>query len=184
MPWISSSRGAILPIGRIAPREEEIHGIGARETSGAAPFSSESSLFMDLRETGPFCAHNAVFESALVRSVWPVPRLVPDFLTGKPTSNWGPWMDTLRIYEMVFPQLSEHNLSTLVGLFGLQAELDSLAAQHCPATRRRYHSALYDAIACALLVANLGRLPGYEGLTTEWLLIQSSGSDAAQTELF
>ena len=181
---VSAHTRLCAPTGRIAPAESLVHGLSGGELSGRELFRKDYELFASLRKTGPFLAHNASFESSLVRDVWPVCAQATNFLTGRTSSDWGPWMDSLRLYEMIFPQLSEHSLSTLVALFELQAELDRAAAVFCPKERRHFHCALYDALGCALLVARLGSLPGYEDLTTEWLLLESAGPDAAQTELF
>ena len=72
---------------------------------------------------------------------------------------------------------------------GLQPELDALAAEHCPPDRRRYHAALYDALAGALLLAVLARDPAVAGLSTMQLLALSTldgrrRDDLQQTELF
>jgi DNA polymerase-3 subunit epsilon len=37
----------------------------------------------------------------------------------------------------------------------LQGQLDSLAERHCPSQRRKYHCALYDALASALILRTL-----------------------------
>jgi DNA polymerase-3 subunit epsilon len=188
-------RGAVIgartricaPIGVIPEAESRIHGICAADASGAAPFSQERDMFMDLRQSGPLCAHNASFEKHLLKAVWPYPRLSPDFLNpGRSVADWGPWLDTLRLYELVFPMLSGHGLGLLLDSFGLRAQLDMIAADHCPPSRSRFHCALYDALGSALLLTQLGRLPGYENLSLEWLLASSQPqeAEAGQQELF
>lgn len=175
------------PIAAIPEAETLIHGIGAEDTLGQAPFCAEHELFMDLRSTGPLCAHNASFENHLLKAVWPYPRTSPDFMNaGREVTNWGPWIDTLRLYELVFPMLSEHGLGALLDSFGLKDKLDMIADEHCPPTRRKYHCALYDALGSAMLLTHLGRLPGYENLSLEWLLVHSQpfDDDAGQRELF
>jgi hypothetical protein len=57
---------------------------------------------------------------------------------------------------------------------GLQAELDALAAVHCPPGRRSYHSALYDALAGALLLGSLARVPQLSSLTLMQLIALST----------
>ena len=57
---------------------------------------------------------------------------------------------------------------------GLQADLDSLARIHCPAGRERYHAALYDALAGALLLGSLARHPQLASLTVMQLLALST----------
>lgn len=167
--------------------EARVHGITEGFAADAEPFSGDRVLFFDLRESGAFCAHNAHVEKHLLKRYWPYPRLAPDFLNpGRRTADWGPWMDTLRLYELVFPMLPDHGVRGLVEAFGLQPQLDIHAGDHCPAGRRRYHCALYDALAAALLLTQLGRLPGYERLSLDWLLLTSQPPDeqASQQELF
>ena len=57
---------------------------------------------------------------------------------------------------------------------GLQAELGALAAGHCPAGRRQYHAALYDALAGALLLRAFLQRPEQAGATIPWLLQMST----------
>ena len=64
-----------------------------------------------------------------------------------------------------------------MGALGLQAELDALAVAHCPAARRFFHAALYDALAGALLLTSFLRRPELAEATIPWLL-QMSTADA------
>lgn len=167
--------------------EARVHGISTAEADAAAPFAQERAAFFALRESGALCAHNAHVETHLLKRYWPYPRLVPDLLQpGRQVADWGPWIDTLRVYELVFPMLDDHGVRALIQAFDLQAQLDIFAADYCPPKRRHYHCALYDALATALLLTHLGRLPGYEQLTLDWLLLTSApgGNDGTQQELF
>jgi DNA polymerase III epsilon subunit-like protein len=184
---VSTRTRLCAPLGAIPPEETRIHGIDADDTRGMAPFAAEQDFFMDLRLTGPLCAHNASFEKHLLKALWPYPRSSPDFLNpGRNVADWGPWIDTLRLYELVFPMLTEHGLGALLDAFGLKEQLEIIADDRCPSGRRRYHCALYDALGSAMLLTHLGRLPGYEDLPLEWLLIHSQPADdeAGQQELF
>ncbi len=107
--------------------------------------------------------------------MWPYPRPSPDFVRpGERLAEWGPWIDTARLYAQLYPQLESGRLERLVAACGLQAELDDLAARNAPADRRRYHAALYDALAGALLLAALAREPRLAALTTMQLLALST----------
>jgi DNA polymerase-3 subunit epsilon len=140
-----------------------------------APFAEEWNYFSSLRELGPLAAHYAGVENSLLKSVWPYPRSVPDFARpGLRIVDWGPWVDTARLYAQFHPRFESGRLEALVAAAGAQAELDALAALHCPADRRRYHAALYDALAGALLLATLAREPQVDGMTMMQLLALST----------
>lgn len=173
--------GLCRPGGTISDFDRGQHGIGEAAVSGCDPFEANWELFSGLRECGVFCAHNALVEDGLLRMVWPCPRVSPDFfgLGGSAGLFWGPWLDTLPIYRRVYPGLESYSLQMLVGLFGLQPDLDRLADLDCPAGRRQYHSALYDALGSALLLARLFGEPGLEGVSLHWLLRQSQKSEGA-----
>ena len=89
-------------------------------------------------------------------------------------AEWGPWIDTGRLYAQFHPQLPSGRLEDLVRACGLQAPLDALAAAHCPAARRHYHAALYDALAGALLLARLAAEPAVADKSVAWLLAMST----------
>jgi len=177
-------------VGRIAPEDVAVHGLAESRVAGQAPFRDEWDYFAKLREQGPLAAHFAQAENHLLKSVWPYPRQSPDFARpGLSAAEWGPWIDTGRLYPQFFPSLGDGKLEELVARLGLQAELDRAAAHHCPADRCHYHAALYDALAGALLLLALVRRPEFAGATIPWLL-QMSTLDAAkraalrQTDLF
>jgi DNA polymerase-3 subunit epsilon len=161
--------------GPVSPQDTEIHGLEADALQGAAPLAADWEYFAGLRERGPFAAHYAGAENSLLKAVWPYPRLSPDFVwPGKSIVDWGPWVDSARIYAQLYPQFESGRLEDLVGAAGLQGELDSKAAIHCPAGRRRYHAALYDALAGALLLGALARMPQCAGLSLGQLLALST----------
>ncbi len=184
---LSTHTRICAPICAIPEAETRVHGLSRMETAGAAPFAEDMELFMSLRGSGTLSAHNAGFEKHLLKAQWPYPRLSPDFICpGAELADWGPWIDTLRLYEVIYPDLGDYGLSSLLDTFGLRERLYELAAVHCPEKRRRPHCALYDALGSALLLMHLGSLPGYEDLSLRWLVEHSSsGKDAAgQLEMF
>jgi DNA polymerase III epsilon subunit-like protein len=146
--------------GRVRAEETATHGLRENDLVAQAPFTDEFDFFAGLRERGPLAAHYAGVENALLKAVWPYPRRSPDFSRpGGSLAEWGPWIDTGALYAQLYPRLVSLQLTDLVAVCGLQAELDALAAAHCPPPRRRYHAALYDALAGALLLASLAREP-------------------------
>ncbi len=161
--------------GAVRAEDVAVHGLQAAMLAGEEPFAEEWEYFAGLRERGPLAAHYAGVENGLLKSVWPYPRNSPDFARpGERVIEWGPWIDSARLYAQFYPDLDSGRLETLVTRCGLQAELDVLAKEHCPPERRRYHAALYDALAGALLLASLAREPRLAGLTVMQLLALST----------
>lgn len=164
--------------GRVNPEDTKLHGLSAEGLVTEAYFAAEWERFSGLRATGPLAAHFAPVENSLLRKVWPYPNQVPDFARpGKTATEWGPWIDTGQLYPQFFPQPGSLRLADLIVQGGLQPELDDAARQHCPPERRRYHAALYDALAGALLLQALLQRPEFAGATIPWLL-QMSTPDA------
>jgi hypothetical protein len=56
---------------------------------------------------------------------------------GETVIEWGPWIDTAALYRQLYPTVGTGRLEALVVAAGVQGQLDALAAQHCPPTRRR-----------------------------------------------
>jgi DNA polymerase-3 subunit epsilon len=161
--------------GPVRPEDAAVHGLRARDGAAQPRFSADWEYFAGLREHGPFAAHFAGVENALLKAVWPYARTSPDFARpGGQAAEWGPWADTGRLYAQLFPGLPSARLGDLVEACGLQSRLDALATAHCPAKRRRYHAALYDALAGALLLARLAAEPAVADKSVAWLLAMST----------
>jgi DNA polymerase III epsilon subunit-like protein len=161
--------------GAIRSEDIEVHGLAARDVAASPPFADDFEFFAGLRETGPLAAHFAHAENTLIKSVWPYPRTSPDFSRdGANLTEWGPWIDTGRLYPQFYPTLDSAKLEQVVSVFGLQASLDEAAARWCPLERRRYHAALYDALAGALLLLRLGTEPALRERPLAWILAHST----------
>jgi len=162
-------------VGRVRPEDAAVHGLREDDLAAYAPFASDWEYFAALRERGPLAAHYAGVENALLKSVWPYPRMSPDFARpGDQVAEWGPWIDTARLFAQIFSRLPSGRLENLIVDCGLQTELDALAAAHCPPERRRYHAALYDALAGAQLLARLAAEPAMADKSMGWLLAMST----------
>ena len=163
------------PTGRIRSEDTAVHGLDQTTLHAAAPFAEEFDYFAGLRATGPLAAHFAGAENSLIKSVWPYGRAAPDFARpGAGSQEWGPWIDTGALYRQFYPQFLGYGLSELIAAGGLHAELEALAGRHCPEDRRRYHAALYDALAGVVLLRSLAREPGLAQLTVPQLLAFST----------
>jgi DNA polymerase III epsilon subunit-like protein len=163
------------PTGRVRAEDTQIHGLREESLARCEPFSSDWGLFAGLRERGPLAAHYAGAENSLLKATWPYPRSSPDYARpGGRVIDWGPWIDSARIYSQLYPGIESGRLESLVAACGLQAEVDALALVHCPSGRRRYHAALYDALAGALLLGSLSNKPELATLTTMQLIALST----------
>jgi DNA polymerase III epsilon subunit-like protein len=161
--------------GQVPADDTKVHGLTADGVASQDYFAAEWERFAGLRSSGPLAAHFASAENGLVRKVWPYPREVPDFARpGRTSTEWGPWIDTARLYPQFFPQVGSVRLEDLVVRQGLQAELEAAARRHCPPERRRYHAALYDALAGALLLRAFLKRPEFAQATIPWLLQMST----------
>lgn len=157
--------------GRVSADDTQVHGLSEEGLVTEAYFAAEWERFASLRGTGPMAAHFASVENALLKKTWPYPREVPDFARpGRIATEWGPWIDTGRLYPQLLGPLGSVRLEDLVGRYDLQAALTAAARQHCPPERRRYHAALYDALAGALLLLALLKRPEFSSATIPWLL--------------
>lgn len=168
--------------GAIPAADSRLHGLYAEALSEHSRFEQEHTFFAQLRAQGLLAAHHAPMEQGLLASVWPYPPASPSFFQARLRPGWGPWVDSCTLYRKIFPGLERYKLGFLIATFRLQERLDALAQHYCPPKRCRYHCALYDALACALLLLYLGEQPGFEGLSVPWLL-QYSGMGALQLQL-
>jgi DNA polymerase-3 subunit epsilon len=161
--------------GRVSAEETAVHGLVAEGLVAESYFAAEWEHFAGLRASGPLAAHFAPVENSLLRKVWPYPNQVPDFARpGQTATEWGPWIDTGQLYPQFFPQFGSFRLGDLVARAGLSPELEAAARLYCPVERRRYHAALYDALAGALLLLALLRRPELADATIPWLLQMST----------
>jgi DNA polymerase III epsilon subunit-like protein len=162
------------PSGPIRPEDQAVHLLDAEMTAGAAPFRDDWEIFAGLRGRGPFAAHFAGTENAIIRSAWPYARVSPDFARpGQTSVEWGPWIDTGRLLRQLFRGVISARLEDLVDRYHLRPQLLALAEQYCPADRRFFHAALFDALAGGALLSSFLRQPHFAGVTIPWLLQQS-----------
>lgn len=170
--------------GRVSADDTKVHGLSADGLVSQDYFASEWERFASLRASGPLAAHFASAENSLLRKVWPYARESPDFARpGRTTNEWGPWIDTGRLFPQLFPQAGSFRLEDLVARHGLQPELEVLARRHCPPERRRYHAALHDALAGALLLLDLLKRPELAAATIPWLLQMSTADGEKRDQL-
>ena len=140
--------------GRVRPEDTAVHGLRAEMVAALPPLADDWDYFAGLRASaGRSRRIMPGVENGLLKSVWPYPRSSPDFArAGRQVIDWGPWIDSARLYAQLRPELDSGKLETLVaGHAYLQPELDALGAEHCPAAAAAATAMprLYDALAGA-----------------------------------
>jgi DNA polymerase-3 subunit epsilon len=93
----------------------------------------------------PLVAHNASVEKKFLRQMAPM-------------HSFGPWVDTLKLSRQAWPDAPSHKLEELIAGLKLEARV----RQCCPSGAP--HDALYDAVACAVLLEHLLAQPGWNSL--------------------
>ena len=151
---ISETRtGLCRPKSPVSARDAMIHGLRDSMLVDAPWFGTHESYFRGLRRSGLFAAHHASVERNLIMEYWPAATVDG----GDPggwlnRSDWGPWIDSMRVARKVFKGLGDYSLEHLTDQLGLRTVVDEWAAQVCPQDRNRPHCALYDALASACLL--------------------------------
>ena len=165
---------------KISALETQCHGLLDKDLKDLPPFESVWEEWVGLRRRGVLAAHNATVEFNLLRGTWPRPPAVPSWAEpGSLVAEWGPWIDTCRLARAWMPSLGDYRLASLVETLQLGARLETLGQQHCPARRRRYHCALYDALAAALVLKTLGGQEGRSKAPLEQLIRDSMSGPVA-----
>lgn len=163
------------PTHPIPPIEYGIHGIKAQIAGGFPEFSEDFAVFKNLRKVGTFAAHNAASENSLIKEAWPYVGKVPVFFGPTHSAiDWGPWMDTLFIYQNLFPSLKNYKLMGLIRHFELKEQLTELTRHYCPKDRQKPHCALYDALGSALLFQKILHTANCKHLLPKHLFFLSS----------
>lgn len=155
----------------ISSLEQQCHHLNDEQLSSFASFENHLDVFIKARQRTLFCAHNASFENTLLSSY--LPMLTIPSPTGNQQHVWGPWLDTYYLYKKHL-KIPLCGLKDLVEMFQLTEILANIAEKFCPSTRKNFHCALYDAIACSLLFLNFIRLPEIQSKSFDWLLMTSS----------
>ncbi|MDR1497565.1 MAG: 3'-5' exonuclease [Puniceicoccales bacterium] len=159
--------------------DTQCHGLRDGDLVGALPVREDWVLFSGLRRTGLFCAHHAPTEHRLLKAVWPYPGAMPDHARpdAAAVNDWGPWIDTCRLASALGKQVADYKLASLISWFCLNKKLEQSASVYCSSSRRRYHCALYDAIASALLLRHLCSQLGNGRVSLEDLVRESMGCE-------
>jgi len=123
-----------------------------REAMVAAPALTD--LWAQLRPwlTGrPLVAHNAGTEKRFLRKAFPLHRMAP-------------WIDTLKLVRIAYPDLASHTLTDVTETMRLRERVEALAPSLAP------HDALYDAMCCGVLLESLLADPTWKDVTLDRLI--------------
>lgn len=162
----------------IPTNESSCHGLCAENLELYEDFSRHLDTFLNLRQRAVFCAHNATFENRLLSNYCPI---VPGAYTVPqiPTCQWGPWLDTWFLYRK-YLKTQTCTVEQLIHFCNLSEILSQLSGKFCPPDRRKFHCALFDALACALLFMNFIRSEKASEKNLLWLLQQSSPKNLSE----
>jgi DNA polymerase III epsilon subunit-like protein len=69
--------------------------------------------------------------------------------------SWGPWLDTYRIYNSLYPHLKDYTLGFLTEMFVAKDELSIYTNKLCDSQKRTFHNATYDCICTMLILDRL-----------------------------
>lgn len=108
---------------------------GTELTPDNEPLMNQWESFYPYLAGKTLIAHNIACERTILTRIAPM-------------TNWGPWIDTLKLAKKMYPRLPSHKLGDLCEFFGIVPEFNG----------RTWHDGLYDAIACARLALHLGAL--------------------------
>ena len=126
-----------------------------RDTLAMAPSLPELYSELESHFSGAvLVAHNVGTERTMLAHAFPMLRL-------------GPWLDTLRLVRRFHPEFPSGSLEHVIDDLGLRGAVDAA----CPG--RDCHDALYDAVACAVLLQYFLFLPGWENVRLPSLLAAS-----------
>jgi DNA polymerase-3 subunit epsilon len=160
--------------------DTQCHGLSDHNFKETSPFEADWDFWLNLRAGGLFIAHHAAVESRLLRDTWPRPAAVPAFISEEMVADWGPWIDSCRLARAWMPSLGEYKLSILIQRLKLSDRLNQWAERYCPSDRRRFHCALYDALASALIIRALCSLEGRTHLPLAQLIKDSLSAPASE----
>ena len=151
---ISAIDGSYLKIDARRPFNRYAPGRHAqlREVLADSPTLLDLWPALEARLIGiPLVAHNAATERSVLTDLFPL-------------HSFGPWIDTLALSRMAWPNLPSYALEDLIPMLGLQGALSGLCPHWAP------HDARYDAVAAALLLRHLLAQPGWDRLELDELL--------------
>lgn len=139
--WLHVSRER--PFNRYAPGR---HAQLRDELDAAPPLPAIWDAVSPWLRGRPLVAHNIGTERSILRAAAPLERL-------------GPWVDTLRLARRQLPTLPSYALEDVIAALGLSKTVRAMCPGLAP------HDALFDAVACGVLLRHFLDQPGWERVT-------------------
>ena len=112
-----------------------------------------NNILENIPKDGFIISHNVMFEKNLIIKTFPYPTFSKGYFL-----QWGPWLDTVKIYQKLYPNLPNYDLKNLVAQFLSADGLNKLTSKYCNLKKRKHHNALFDAICCFMLTERLVNL--------------------------
>ena len=135
---------------RITRAARAVHGIADHDVRKAPPLVSLWPEFKARLGGAVVVAHGMGTEKRFLRAF--------------PLHGFGPWLDTLALARAVFPDLAGHSLGEVVAALGAEEEVRAV----CPALD--WHDALFDAVACLVILRRVIERGDLSGATVGQLL--------------
>jgi DNA polymerase-3 subunit epsilon len=135
---------------RITRAARAVHGIGEADVRGAPALADLWPEFKARLGGAIVVAHGAGTEKRFLRAF--------------PLHGFGPWLDTLTIARAMLPDLGGHSLGEVAAALGAEAEIRAL----CPSLD--WHDALFDAVACLVVLRVVIERGGWSSATVGQLL--------------
>ena len=97
-------------------------------------------------------SHNMSIEKNLLTSQMP-------YLTktsfNKDNIFWGPWLDTLKVYKKLYPNLTDYTLKNLCDILLNREDIAVLSKVYCKRSKKAYHQSTFDALVTFKLIERL-----------------------------
>lgn len=97
-------------------------------------------------------SHNMSIEKNLLTSQ--MPYLIKTSIN-KDNILWGPWLDSLKVYKKLYPNLTDYNLKNLSDTFLTKKDIAALSKLYCKRSKKAYHQSTFDALVTFKLIERL-----------------------------
>ena len=97
-------------------------------------------------------SHNISIEKNLLTSQ--MPYLIKTSYN-KDNIFWGPWLDSLKVYKKLYPNLTDYNLRNLCDIFLTKEEIAVLTKAYCKRSKKAYHQSTFDCLVTFKLIERL-----------------------------